>query len=223
MSDIAPTPPSAAPPVAPPLKRIEHVFSAYGHVVDEGVDWRAVCTQKYWGKNIERFRDGDTVEVHTHDHRIIFVMRILSVNPAANYLDCVFLPVFPPDLALPEMPRQRAPRFEARMAPGGAGYIVLDLRTGERCGQNPTARGVAVEQAAQLEAALNATEEAMRRGEAGDVGKFPTLADEFERVRSAKAAKPKASRGRGRPRKPAVRIDEPPAPMAAAPAQGENP
>jgi hypothetical protein len=117
-------------------------------------------------------------------------------------LEIAFLPIYPRDLVLPELERQRPARYETRTFAGQDGsFTVIDLRTGEKLRDNPMSRADASALAANLERAALLSE-----GEA--------LAGAF--VRSLALAKP---RGRGRPRKPARSTEPKPeaAPIAASP------
>src|SRR4051794_13215763 len=93
--------PARPPAVAGPLRQREHVFNVFGHVVAQDTDWRECFKRGYWAKNIERLRDGDEVQIKTSDFKIAFAMHVVSCNPAADYLDVVFVPTYPADLALP--------------------------------------------------------------------------------------------------------------------------
>src|SRR4051812_3712193 len=111
------------------VRRIESVFSKWGHVIEEGVDWRAVLKREYWtGQQgaAEKFRPGDVVEIHSFDHFLVFEMRILDVNVSSDpiYLQAEFRPIVPADLDLPAMPRQREPRYIVRQAPGSSNFRV---------------------------------------------------------------------------------------------------
>lgn len=162
---------------AAPLVRAGTSFNSWEHVVPEGVNWRDCLTREYWGRNLERVRAGDTCEIQTNDHRIIFEMRVLYCNPATDppTLDLVFRPIYPADLELPVLPRQRPPRFEARMLPGGGSFTVLDLKTGERVRDVPLRREAALELANSLE---RAADEVEREAQAAELYREPVPAAE---------------------------------------------
>src|SRR5213078_2666782 len=107
-------------------------------------------------------------------------------------LDVAVVPLCPADLELPQMPRQREPRYAVRQAPGGAGHWnVLDLSNGSPVHENPKNRESAVELAATLERQLTASAE--------------QLVDAFTRHRLASAEsvtdEPAPSRGAVRTRR----------------------
>src|SRR5436190_1421497 len=144
------------------LARAETLWNAWAHIVAEGADWRAALRREYWLHLVDRFRPGDRVEVHSFDHRFQFCMHIIDVNAAIDpyYLDVTFVALCPADLQLPQMPRQREPRYAVRQAPGGSGHFnVIDLSTGNSVHENPKDRNAAVELAATLERQLSASAE----------------------------------------------------------------
>jgi hypothetical protein len=152
VTDIEEKPPARAKIV----RRMESIFNSWAHLIEENVDWTEALSREYWGSVIERFRDGDSVEIHSFDHRIQFVMRIISVNTAANpmYLEAVFQPVYPADLQLPALPRQISPRYAVRQAPGSSTFRVIDLETGLPVHDNTKDRYSAMEMAVELERGL---------------------------------------------------------------------
>jgi hypothetical protein len=171
---------------AAPLKRREYEFNQWGHTVPEGNDWRECLTREYWLRNLERIRAGDTVEIQTNDHRIVFEARVLYCNPATDppTLDLTFRPIYPADLELPALPRQRPPRFEARMLPGGGQFTVLDLKSGERVRDIPLRREAAQELANSLE---KAADEVEREALAAELYREPVPADAAHEAPAATA------------------------------------
>src|SRR4051812_4496712 len=95
------------------VRRAEHMTNQWLHIQEEGWDWRAALKRCYWQQAAEKFKPGDRVEIQSHDHFVVFEMRILDVNMASDpfYLRAVFLPIVPRDLELPEMAAQRPPRY----------------------------------------------------------------------------------------------------------------
>jgi hypothetical protein len=157
-----------AAPHAPRLHRAGAEFSAWEHLIAPGVDWHAATTREYWSLNFERFRPGDTVVIHSFDHRIQYTMHILQINPAVDpvHFDAVFLPVYPPDLILPTLEPQRQPRYEVRQAAGTSTFDVIDRQSGERLNANSMHRAVALEQTASLERAALEVEAELARDQA---------------------------------------------------------
>jgi hypothetical protein len=215
-----------APVFAKRLVRTEVERNSWAHTVPEGVDWRECFRREYWANNIERLRDGDSVEIHSFDHRVQFSMRILHINPATDpvTLEIAFLPIYPRDLVLPELERQRPARYETRLFAGQDGtFTVVDLRTGERLRDNPMSRADASALAANLErAALLAEGETLagafvRALTPGDTQLSAAMREAEERAAHRRALGEPKTRKRGRPRKPA-REAAPgePAPLAAA-------
>jgi hypothetical protein len=172
------------------LKRTEHVFGTWGHVVPEGANWRACLSREYWFKNFEKLSAGDTVQIQTADHRVWFEMLILYVNAATDPVtfEAVFRPIYPADLELPALAKQRPPRFEGRTFPGGDGsWCVVDLRTGERTHENSLRKQAALELSANLQrAADNAEAEAQM----AELYQPPTAA-----MTAAAAPRPAAAEG----------------------------
>jgi len=158
MSDTLPALAPVIPP-APKLQRVEVEVNSWHHTVPPGIDWREACRREYWSRNYERLRPGDSITIHSSDHRIRFAMLIMNVNTASNpvHLDAVFVPIWPLNLELPQLAPQRPPRYEARLSPGGTGFNVLDLKTGSYLRENPLARDVADNLAAALERARDQT------------------------------------------------------------------
>jgi hypothetical protein len=163
--------PGTAAPRADPLRRSEHVFAIWGHVVPEGTDWRACLSREYWSRNTEKLFSGSTVQIRTADSRVWLEMLVLYSNPATDppTLDAVFRAVHPSDLQLPAFSKQRPARFEVRTFPGGDGsWCVVDLRTGERPHENGLRRQAAFELATRLELAANNAEADLLAGAAAD-------------------------------------------------------
>jgi len=149
-----------SPKRAEVVRRIEIIRNTWGHDIPEGVDWTAALDREYWMNVVEKFRPGDKVEIQSADHLIQFDMRIIAVNTVADpiYLQAVFLPVYPPDLPLPEMARQRPPRYTVRQAPGSSLWNVIDLESGQAVNDNPRDRSGVMELSATLERALLASD-----------------------------------------------------------------
>jgi hypothetical protein len=147
---------TAPPPRARIMRRTEIIRNTWAHDIEEGVDWPEALNREYWANVIERFRDGDSVEIHSYDHRIQFVMRIISVNTHCDpmYLEAVFQPIYPADLQLPAMSPQILPRYAVRQAPGSSTFRVIDLETGLPVHDNTKDRHAAMELAAELERGL---------------------------------------------------------------------
>jgi hypothetical protein len=149
-----------APKRASIVRRIESIRNTWAHDIPEDTDWRDTLTREYWGSVVERFRSGDRVEVHSFDHKIQFTMLVLDVNTSASplYLNIVFLPVYPPDLRLPEVPPQRIPRYQVRQAPGSSNFRVIDLSNGLPVHDNDKSYSAAQEMASSLERAIISAE-----------------------------------------------------------------
>ena len=81
------------------VRRIESVMSTWGHIVEEGTDWTEALNREYWSYVVDKFRPGDSVVIHSFDHRIQFTMLVLDCNTSSDpvYLDVAFLPVYPTD------------------------------------------------------------------------------------------------------------------------------
>ena len=213
VAELKPPAPRAA---SMDVRRAGLVRNTWEHNIAQNVDWRAALDREYWGAVAEKFRPGDEVSIHSWDHRIQYKMLILDVNTMADpvYLNIVFLPVYPPDWRLPELPAQKLPRYSVRQADGGGLWNVVDLTTGRPVHDNPKDRSSALEMAGQLERGLAAAEASMRRDESDETAIAIAL-------RQAVPRRPKPSRPRGRPRKsassPTPAADTPP---LAASAEG---
>lgn len=149
-----------APKRAKIVRRIESIRNVWAHDISEDTDWRVTLTREYWGSVVERFRPGDRVEVHSFDHLIQYTLLILDVNTSASplYLNIVFLPVYPPDLRLAEVPPQRIPRYQVRQAPGSSNFRVIDLSNGLPVHDNDKSYTQAQEMASSLERAIISAE-----------------------------------------------------------------
>src|SRR3954447_14291504 len=97
-----------ATPKAQIVKRTELIRNTWAHDLPDGVDWTEALSRDYWGNVVDKFRAGDKVEIHSFDHNIQFLMLVLDVNTASDpvYFNIRFLPVYPPDLRLPDLPPQ---------------------------------------------------------------------------------------------------------------------
>src|SRR6187551_523557 len=140
--------------IAKALERAGFARNTWEHNIPDGVDYTEALTREYWGSVVEKFRAGDTVVIHSFDHRIQFTMLVLDVNTATDpvFLDAVFLPVYPPDLRLPALPPQRAARYVVRQAPGlGGSFHVVDTATGKLAREHAVYRAEAMALAADLE------------------------------------------------------------------------
>jgi hypothetical protein len=140
-------------------RSIEQTITVRCHVMEPETDWTEALCRDYWHSVIDKFRPGDRVEVHSFDHRRQFVMLILDCNAQSDplFLDAVFLPVYPPDLALPELEPQRVPRYVVRQAPGSSLFNVVDTATGLPTHPNAKYRHSADELASEMNRALDAT------------------------------------------------------------------
>jgi hypothetical protein len=154
------------------VRRIDSVMNTWGHIVEEGTDWTEALNRDYWSYVVDKLRPGDSVVIHSFDHRIQFAMLVLDCNTSSDpvYLDVAFLPVYPTDLELPQMPAQRQPRYQVRQAPGSSGFRVIDTSSGLPVHDNTKDRYAALEMASQLErgitssaAQMAATESASQR------------------------------------------------------------
>ena len=141
------------------VRRIESVMNTWGHIVEEGTDWTEALNREYWSYVVDKFRPGDSVVIHSFDHRIQFTMLVLDCNTSSDpvYLDVAFLPVYPTDLELPQMPAQRQPRYQVRQAPGSSGFRVIDTSTGLPVHDNTKDRYAALEMASQLERGITSS------------------------------------------------------------------
>ena len=141
------------------VRRIEQVRNTWGHDISDGVDWTEALCREYWHSALEKFLPGDRVEIHSFDHRIQFTMLVLDVNAQSDplYFDAAFLPVYPPDLRLPELPPQRVPRYQVRQAPGSSLFNVVDNSTGKPVHENPKTHHAANEMCSELERGLAVT------------------------------------------------------------------
>jgi hypothetical protein len=146
-------------PRARVVRPVEQVITRRAHIIDEGVPWTAALERDYWHNHVGKLMPGDAVEIHSADHRIVFEMRILDCNAAANpvFLDVVFRPIVPADLDLPAPPQQIPARYAVREAPGGGAYRVIDLETGEAVHPNNKDRHGATELCSEMNAALEFT------------------------------------------------------------------
>jgi hypothetical protein len=151
---------NGAPPRADIVKRSEIIRSSWAHDLDQGLDWHVALEREYWSLHIEKFRPGDSVEIHSNDHQVQFRMLILDINPTVDYLQAAFLPIYPPDLALPEtMPLQRPPRYAIRASAGL--WNVHDLETGKIVHESPKDRSGALELCSEMNRALSHSEAAL--------------------------------------------------------------
>jgi hypothetical protein len=149
-------------PMAKPahiVHRIESLHNSWAHDIPEGIAWTEATSRDYWSAVVERFCDGDSIQVHSFDHRVQFTVLILGVSTAADpiYLHIAFLPIYPPDLQLPEAPPQVPPRYQVRQAPGLSTFNVVDVQTGRPVHETPKDRHAAMELASEMERALAAT------------------------------------------------------------------
>src|ERR1700730_12940343 len=150
-----------APKRASIVRRTEAIRNTWAHDIEENVYVTDALAREYWGSDIEKFRPGDRVELHSFDPRIQFVMLVLDVNTHCDplYLDIAFLPVWPDDLRLPEVVPQRVPRYAVRQAAGSSTFNVIDNSTGLPVNPNPISRDSAQEMAATLERGIAASAE----------------------------------------------------------------
>jgi hypothetical protein len=178
-----------APKRASIVRRTEAIRNTWAHDIEENVDWTDALAREYWGSHIEKFRPGDRVEIHSFDHRIQFTMLVLDVNTASDphYFDIAFLPVWPADLHLPEVSRQRAPRYAVRQAAGSSTFNVIDTSTGLPVNANPISRHGAQEMAATLERGIASSAE--------------QLAADFARHQAAVTSEPAVTPGAARTRR----------------------
>src|SRR6266550_3015899 len=97
------------------------LWSVFEHTIAEGTNWRAALSRDYWFHHADRLRPGCRVEIHAFDHSVQIEMRVIDVNAALDpfYLDAVFVPLCPVGLELPQMSKQRQPRYVVRQAAGG--------------------------------------------------------------------------------------------------------
>jgi hypothetical protein len=178
-----------APKRAGIVRRTEAIRNTWAHDMEENVDWTEALSREYWGLVIEKFRAGDRVEIHSFDHRIQFTMLVLHVNTASDphYFDIAFLPVWPADLRLPEVARQRMPRYAVRQAFGPSAFNVVDTSTGTAVNPNQISRHSALEMAATLERGIASSAE--------------QLAADFARHQAAVTSKPAVTPGAARTRR----------------------
>ena len=163
MTDIKP------PPRARVVRRTEALMGSWMHIMDEDVYYEEAISRDYWAPQMEKFRPGDRVEVHSFDRRIVFFLQILEVNTATDpvYFEFAALPIYPPDLHLPEVAPQKLPRYAVRQAPGGGGvFNCIDLSTGGAVNANPFDRHRAMELASSLERGLATGAEQLAAGAA---------------------------------------------------------
>ena len=152
---------NGAPPRADIVKRTEIIRNTWAHDLDQDTDWHVALDREYWAKHIEKFRPGDSVEIHSNDHQVQFRMLILgtSIRPSITCRprSC---PIYPPDLALPEtMPLQRPPRYAIRASAGL--WNVHDLETGKIVHESPKDRSGALELCSEMNRALSHSEAAL--------------------------------------------------------------
>jgi hypothetical protein len=145
-----------APKRAQVVRREEIIFNNWAHIIEEGTPWETALERDYWSLVLGKFRQGDTVTIHSADHQVAFTMYIADINQASDpvYLLAAFLPIYPVDLRLPAMPRQIPPRCAVRQAPGASTFRVIDLETGLPVHDNTKDRPSAMEYAAELERGL---------------------------------------------------------------------
>ena len=62
------------------LNMAEFERNLYCHFLGRDTDWQEVFNRSYWENVAFKLRPGDAIEVHTHDHRIQFVLHLLNVN-----------------------------------------------------------------------------------------------------------------------------------------------
>jgi hypothetical protein len=147
----------------------ESLMNNWIHIMEENVYYEEAISREYWAPQMEKIRPGDRIEVHSYDRpgdrievhsydrRLIFFLQVLEVNTATEpvYFEFAALPIYPPDLRLPEVLPQRAPRYAVRMAPGGGGaFNCIDASSGKPVNSNPMDRQRAMELASSLERGL---------------------------------------------------------------------
>jgi hypothetical protein len=104
------------------LNSVEHERGNYCHFVPLGTDWRETLKAEYFEHICFRLRDGDRIEIHSHDHRVQFEIIVLSVNHRISppHLEAAYRPIFPLDLPLPTHTTGDHLRFRVRAQRGAA-------------------------------------------------------------------------------------------------------
>jgi hypothetical protein len=155
MNDVSPM-----PKLARVMRREETIISKWAHIIDADTPWRAALEPSYYAQVAHKLEPGSSIEVHTADHAIAFLVYVKDVNVTAApvFLDIAFSPLCPADLDLPQPKPQAPARYVVREAAGGGSYRVVDLQTGQRALANDTDRRHAMEVATEMNNAVSLSE-----------------------------------------------------------------
>src|SRR5437660_427130 len=116
------------------LSRVKDTLhNHWRHVVPVDKPWTIALRREYWHTVGSKLRAGDKIDVTSADYRVQFTILVLgaNINVDPPYLDFAYLPLYPPDLQLPQPERQLPPRFVVRMSGATGTFDVINAGTGE--------------------------------------------------------------------------------------------
>ena len=115
------------------LNPAEYERNAFCHILGRGVDWQEVFDRNYWENVAFKLRPDDAIEVHSHDHRVKFVLHLLDVNHRCSppHMEMVAQAIYPANLRFPTAEAGERHRFTVRAMRGSAKeYEIYDAVEG---------------------------------------------------------------------------------------------
>jgi hypothetical protein len=170
------------PQYHPRLLATDHAIRARVHILPPDVHWHTALTREYWHSCIGQLAAGDRVEVHSHDHKIQFLIFVFDCNDqtAQLRLDIGFAPLWPRDLELPA-PMEDPALFTILPNKRG-GFDIIETATGNQVAEAPV-----MLQARQMVSALEKREMQLR--EQAEAAAAAAAAADIEAAVAALAAR----------------------------------